>query len=73
MAKHTNGFLLFAGDTHYPEGGAEDLQRQFGTMDEAMAAHDPQKYKYNGGWAHVLCLDSLKIVKIFSNNEWRDK
>lgn len=63
-------YLLFAGDDYYPNGGAEDLQGRFDTLEAAIAAHDPNKHKYSGGWANVLCLDSLKIVKVFNRGTW---
>jgi hypothetical protein len=65
-------YLLFAGDDYYPSGGAEDLQGRFETVDAAIAGHDPTKYKYEGGWANVLCLDSLKMVKVFNRGTWSD-
>ncbi|MBY0438776.1 MAG: hypothetical protein K2W80_11330 [Burkholderiales bacterium] len=66
-------YLLFAGEDYYPEGGAWDLQGRFDTIDAAIAGHDA-RFDYNGGWANVLCLNSLKIVKVFGpdGEAWRD-
>lgn len=61
-------YLLFAGNDYYPYGGADDLQGKFDTVDEAIAAHDPNKY--DEPWAHVFCLESLSIVKEFHDEEW---
>ena len=61
-------YLLFAGNEYYPEGGANDLQDRFDTLKDAMAAHDPAKYD----WAHILCLDSLNVVKHFHTEKWND-
>lgn len=63
-------YLLFAGDDYYPCGGAEDLEGRFGTLEAAVAGHEPTKYQPGGGWANVLCLGSLKIVKYFSRGTW---
>jgi hypothetical protein len=65
-------YLLFAGDDYYPCGGAEDLQGRFDTLEAAVAAHDPTKYGYSGGWASVLCLESLKVAKFFNRGVWTD-
>ena len=62
--------LLFAGDDYYPKGGAEDLQGRFTSPQEAMMAHDPRKYEYEGGWANVLDLDSLQVVKRYARGKW---
>lgn len=58
-------YLLFAGDDYYPEGGANDLIGRFDSVEEAVAAHDPKEYE--DGWANILCLESLEIVKRY----WR--
>lgn len=63
-------YLLFAGNDYYPDGGAEDLQGRYETLEQAIASHEPNKYQYDGGWANVLCLDSLKVVKRFFRGKW---
>ena len=63
-------YLLFAGNDYYPKGGVEDLQGQFETLEAAIAGHDQNKFEYDGGWANVLCLDSLKLVKRFNCGKW---
>lgn len=63
-------YLLFAGNDYYPEGGALDLQGRFDSIEAAIASHDPNKFGYDGGWANILCLDTLKIVKMFSRGDW---
>lgn len=65
-------YLLFAGDDYYPNGGAEDLIGRFETIKEAFIGHDPNQFEYDGGWANVLCLDSMKIVKFFHRGNWFD-
>lgn len=65
-------YLLFAGDDYYPIGGAEDLKGRFDTLEAAIAGHDQKEYKYSGGWANVLCLESLKVMKRFNRGNWRD-
>ena len=65
-------YLLFAGDHYYPEGGAEDLQGKFDTIEEALAAHNPAAFEYDGGCANLLCIDTLEMVKLFNQGVWRD-
>lgn len=65
-------YLLFCGDDYYPCGGAYDLAGRFDSVDMAVAAHEPSKFGINGGWANVLCLDSLKVVKRFHRGVWSD-
>lgn len=67
-------YILFAGDHYYPYGGATDLQPgMFETAADAVASHDPHKLNYDGGWAHVFCLDTLKVVKWFDSGGWSDE
>lgn len=66
-------YLLFAGDDHDPIGGADDLQGKFDTAQAAIAAHDPNKYKYDGGWANILCVDTLEIVMEFYHGKWKKR
>ena len=65
-------YLLFAGNDYYPKGGANDLKGSFDTLDSAIAKHNPAEFRYDGGWANVLCTDSLKLVKKFSRGRWYD-
>ena len=65
-------FLLFSGEDYYPNGGAEDFLGKYDSIDAAIDAHDPACYKFNGGWAHVFNLDTLKIVKCFRRGTWSD-
>ena len=65
-------YLLFAGDDYYPAGGAGDLEGIFATAEDAIAAHDPRKYSYSGGWAHILNLETMKIEKDFLSCRWVD-
>lgn len=64
-------YLLFSGEFYYPQGGAEDLRGKFDTVEAAVAAYDPSKH-YEGGWANVLCLTSLKIVRSANAGEWQE-
>lgn len=59
-------YLLFSGHDYYPYGGAQDLQGRFDSVDEAIAAYNPDM----GEWAHVLCLDTLKTVRDLNYGEW---
>ena len=63
-------YLLFAGNDYYPLGGAEDFQGRFETIEAAIYGHDPAAFKENGGWANILCLETLRVVKKFSRGTW---
>lgn len=65
-----NLYLLFAGDDYYPRGGAFDLKGGFATLEEAIAAHDPSEFNYDGGWANVLSAESMTIPKFFRRGTW---
>lgn len=65
-------FLLFAGDDYYPKGGGEDLKGCFRSVGDAVTAHDPTEHDYDGGWANVLDLGTLEIVKWFSRGIWQE-
>lgn len=66
-------YLLFAGDDYYPKGGAYDLVKSYSSVEEAINAHTPNKYQYDGGWANILDKDTLKIVKHFKRGLWSNK
>lgn len=66
-------YLLFAGDDYYPRGGAEDLQGQYNSIEEAISNHNPNEHNMDGGWANILNLDTLEIVKEFNHSEfWKE-
>jgi hypothetical protein len=65
-------FLLFAGNDYYPIGGAFDFESAHDTLPDAIAAHDPEEYKYSGGWANIFDTSSLTIVKSFMRGTWTD-
>ena len=71
--KLTAQYLLFAGDDYYPQGGALDLVGAFDSMEAAIAAHDPAKFSYDGGWANILCLDEMRILHFFDRGIWSEK
>lgn len=66
-------YLLFAGNDYYPLGGAEDLKGKYADIQSAIIAHNPTEYTYDGGWANVLCLDTLKVVMCFSRGVWSER
>jgi len=63
-------YLLFAGDTYYPSGGAYDFVSSHDTIEEAMAVHDPSKYTYSGGWANIFDTHIESIVMNYSYGSW---
>ena len=58
-------FLLFAGNDYYPRGSANDLESTHNSKEEAIAAHDPNKYEYEGGWANILDTETMQVVWMF--------
>ena len=65
-------FLLFAGDDYYPKGGALDLIGAFESAAAAEAAHNPHQFNYAGGWANILDMETLSVVRSFSRGVWYD-
>lgn len=63
-------YLLFAGDDYYPEGGCNDLKGKFQSVDDAVKRHDPNKFEYDGGWANILNIETMKCVAKFSRGTW---
>lgn len=54
-------YLLFAGDSYYPEGGWHDFVGKFRTLKackESLPAHGCD-------WAHIVDLDTMKIVAYY--------
>ncbi len=59
-------YLLFSGQDYYPHGGADDLVRDMRKFPSVLDATDyfhMRKLDDYSYWAHVLDLDTLKIVK----------
>jgi hypothetical protein len=69
---YLNGYLLFAGNTYYPECGADDMQGLYLSCEDAMSAYDASKYQYSGGWAHILSLETMTVVKRLKDREDRE-
>ena len=67
-----NEILLFAGNDCYPEGGAHDFKGSFKNKEDAIKSHNPNQYKYEGGWANIFDLKKQKIIKQFSRGTWSD-
>ncbi len=65
-------YLLFAGKDYYPNGGAEDFIGIYKTKKDALKAHDPNKYDYDGGWANIFDLKTERIIKKFDRGIWSD-
>ncbi len=63
-------YLLFAGDDYYPDGGANDLIGGFASVDAAVSAHDPKRFRYDGGWANILQVSTQEIVRTFDRGTW---
>jgi hypothetical protein len=63
-------FLLFAGDDYYPKGGAKDLVGTFESVESSVDEHYPERYRYDGGWAHIYDSEKGEIVKSFNRGVW---
>ncbi len=60
-------FLLFVGSAYYPDGGADDLAGAFESVEAATTsapAIGPRD------WAHVLDLETLRIVAWSDGGGW---
>lgn len=64
----TYPYLLFAGDTYYPNGGLEDFIDRFETIEEAkIEALKSHNYSDMSGtwifdWWHIVDVNTLTIV-----------
>ncbi len=69
-------YLLFAGARFYAQGGSEDLQGEYITIERAIQAHDPSLYWTDAidddSWANILNLETLEIEKTYENGIWHD-
>lgn len=65
---YLTGYLLFAGCTYYPEGGAYDLQGLYLSCEDAMSSYDAS----NDGWAHILSLATMTVVKRLKGRKDRE-
>ncbi len=63
-------YMLFASNTHYPEGGGFDYQSEHETIIKAMDSHDLNKYEYDGGMANIFDTKTKKVVKILDDRKW---
>ena len=61
-------YLLFAGDDYYPKGGANDLKGSYVSLDDAIDAHNPNEFDYDGGWANILNIETMKIEARFGGS-----
>jgi hypothetical protein len=52
-------YLVFAGDTYYPEGGAREFHAAFDTVEDARDALVCHQW---GTWAHVFDLETESII-----------
>ncbi len=46
-------FLVFAGDCYYPEGGMNDFQEDFDTLEEARSFEAKIKKKLESDWGDL--------------------
>lgn len=49
-------FWLFTGSNYYPQGGMQDFNSSYNTLEEAIASYKKQKEEkdsYEFAWAHV--------------------
>lgn len=56
-------FYLFAGDTYYPEGGAEDFMKSFDCIEDAKNYFNPESYD----WAHISN-ENMDILSKYEKN-----
>jgi hypothetical protein len=54
-------YLLFSGSDYYPQGGMDDFQGEFESMEGAKQFFEKNK----DDWAHIVEKDSMSIVSNF--------
>lgn len=54
-------FLVFAGSNYYPDGGWEDFEGVFPTLEAALGAVTNGR---KSDWWHIVDLSTLKIVRL---------
>ena len=52
-------YLVFAGDTYYPNGGWDDIYGAYETSDEAVAAADEAHDQYD--WVQVIDIETASL------------
>lgn len=70
-------YMLFAGNTYYPEGGFSDFKGLFGTVDlaiEAVSEYNENKDRFDDEWDwwHVVNALSLEVVDCSPNYCYAD-
>ena len=63
-------YLLFAGHDYYPSGGALDLKGEHKTLREALEAHNPNEFRYDGGWDNILNKETMETNRYFYKGNW---
>jgi hypothetical protein len=56
-------FALFAGATHYPCGGMEDLVGRYETIEEAKEALEASKNWCSHDWYQIVDLASFEVIE----------
>jgi hypothetical protein len=64
------GFLLFAGELCYPEGGANDLVGRYNSRYDAEDALAEVFGENLPEWAHVFDCDENEIISRFRKGKW---
>jgi hypothetical protein len=65
-------YLLFAGDSYYPQGGWDDLQDSFDTSQEAIEAAkigDSMVVKAGYDWWHIIDSETMTRVVVGMGHE----
>jgi hypothetical protein len=62
-------FLLFAGDSYYPDGGADDFLGAFPTVAAAKHAFRPG----SSTWAHIVTWDGQLFAKVSETTFRRER
>lgn len=58
----SNAYLLFAGSTYYPLGGADDYIGHYQSVDEAKQAFEKHKDEYDWAQIAVIAMTELHIL-----------
>lgn len=55
-------YLIFAGNTYYPEGGADDFFCVCGTLEQAQERVMLMMKNKCADWAHAFCTEKKEVV-----------
>lgn len=69
-------YILFAGKTYYPRGGAGDFIGMFNSVDAAIEHFEKEtKHRFifaTDFWANIFDVENAGITMLFHRGEWKE-